>query len=189
MTLASSRFVIFQPLIHPSRKYRIEIHSESIWTIPIYSDICIQANANHSQLIRETFCILFDDKRSKINPINSETPIRMNPNQFGTKFWIQINPINPSSDWSKPNFQSGSIRIIPTLDWLDWYGLKTWFRIDSDSFGLSRIDFLPFFIKRVIKRFSDWFGKIRIGLDTDIGMDLIDSEWIWVRYFLQWCII
>ena len=34
-----------------------------------YSDICIRTNANHSATIRKTFCILFDEKRSKINPI------------------------------------------------------------------------------------------------------------------------
>ena len=49
----------------PWRKYRIEIHSESIRTIPNHSDICIRANANHSESIRKTFCISFDEKRSK----------------------------------------------------------------------------------------------------------------------------
>ena len=33
----------------PWRKYRIGIHSEPIRTIPIHSDVCIQANANHSE--------------------------------------------------------------------------------------------------------------------------------------------
>ena len=51
-------------LVHPWRKYRIRIHSELIRTIPIHSDICIQANANHSEPIRKTFCISFDEKRS-----------------------------------------------------------------------------------------------------------------------------
>ena len=49
-------------------KYRIKIHSKSIRTIPIHSDICIRANANQSEPIRKTFCISFDEKRSKINP-------------------------------------------------------------------------------------------------------------------------
>ena len=52
----------------PWRKYRIEIPSESIRTIPIHSEICIRANANHSEPIQKTFCISFDEKRSKINP-------------------------------------------------------------------------------------------------------------------------
>ena len=33
------------------RKYRIEIYSESLRTILIHSDICIRANANHSEPI------------------------------------------------------------------------------------------------------------------------------------------
>ena len=56
-------------------------YSNSIRTIPIHSDICIRANANHSEPIRKTFCISFDKKRSKL--------IRTNP---------------------KPSFQSESIR-------------------------------------------------------------------------------
>ena len=52
----------------PWRKYRIEINSKSIRTIPIHSDICIRANANNAEPIRKTFCISFDEKRSKINP-------------------------------------------------------------------------------------------------------------------------
>ena len=34
------------------RRYRIGIYFEPIRTIPIHSDICIRANANHSDLIR-----------------------------------------------------------------------------------------------------------------------------------------
>ena len=56
----------------PWRKYRTEIHSESIRTIPIHFDICIRANANNSEPIRKTFCISFDEKRLKINPTQSE---------------------------------------------------------------------------------------------------------------------
>ena len=47
----------------PWRKYRIGIHSEPIRTIPIHSDICIQANPNHSEPIRKMFCNSFDEKR------------------------------------------------------------------------------------------------------------------------------
>ena len=46
----------------PWRKYRIRIHSESIRTIPIHTDICIRVDANHSDPIRKTFCNLFDEK-------------------------------------------------------------------------------------------------------------------------------
>ena len=49
------------------RKYRIGINSEPIRTIPFHFDICIRANSNHSEPIRKTFCISFDEKRSKIN--------------------------------------------------------------------------------------------------------------------------
>ena len=48
-------------------KNKLQIHSESIRTISIHSDICIQDNANHSKPIRKTFRISFDEKRSKIN--------------------------------------------------------------------------------------------------------------------------
>ena len=46
----------------PWRKYRIGIHSEPIRTIPIHSDICIGANANHSEDIRKKFYNSFDEK-------------------------------------------------------------------------------------------------------------------------------
>ena len=49
--------------------------------------------------------------------------------------------------------------------------------------GLSRIDFLPFFIKRDTKRSSDWFGMIRIGLDTDIGMNRNSSDWLEINSY------
>ena len=116
------------------RKYRIEIHSESIRTIPTLSDICIRANANHSEPIRKTFRISFDGRRSKINP---------------------------SSDWF------GLIWIKNLVSkWIEFI------RIDvSELIGLSRIDFWPFFVKWRTKRFLDWFGMIRIGSDTDIGMN------------------
>ena len=85
-------------------------------------------------------------KSIRINLINSETSIWMNSTPSETKFSIQINPINPSSDWSKPNFQSESIRMNPRSEW----------------FGLARI------------KKSEW-----------IGIVLIDSEWILIRYFRQ----
>ena len=52
----------------PWGKYRIRINSEPIRTISIHSDICIRANVNHSEPIRKTFCISFDEKRLKIDP-------------------------------------------------------------------------------------------------------------------------
>ena len=56
-------------------------------------------------------------------------------------------------------------------------------RIDvSKLIGLSRIDFWPFFIKRDTKSFSDWFGLIRIGSDTDIGMNRNSSDWLGMNF-------
>ena len=95
---------------YPGRKYRIGIYPEPIRTIPIHSNIYIWANANHSEPIRITFCISFDEKRSQNNPILSKASIRMNPNQVfnpnkselglvQTEFSIRINPNH--SDLSK----------------------------------------------------------------------------------------
>ena len=124
----------------PWRKYRIEIHYELIRTIPIHSDICIRDNANHSEPIQETFCILFDEKRSKINPTSSDSfrylyPMqcelfRTNPRNFLYLVWwktvknqsdfIRLIPRH-QSEWIRTNpkrsFQSRSIRINPSLDW------------------------------------------------------------------------
>ena len=50
------------PCKQPWGKFRIGIHSKPIRTIPIHSDICIRANANHSEPIRKTFCISFDEE-------------------------------------------------------------------------------------------------------------------------------
>ena len=113
----------------------------------------------------------------------------MHPKESGTKFSIRI---NLSSDWSKPNFQFKLIRIIPTSDsfgliliensvWInpssDWFGLSWIENLVLDCYlGLGRIDFLPFFIKRVMKRFSDWFGMIHIGSDIHIGINRNSSD-------------
>ena len=77
---------------------------------------------------------------------------------------------------SKPSSQSKSILPWIHLDWkfdLDqsvtgFIGLKTWFRIVSDSFGLGQIDFLPFFIKMSYK--------------TSLGLVRNDSHWLGYRY-------
>ena len=45
----------------------------------------------------------------------------------------------------------------------------------------ARID--PFFIKRDIKRFSDWFGMIRIGSDANIGMNRNSSDWFGINSY------
>ena len=134
---------------------------------------------------------------------NGQKSIRLNPNNTETS--IRINPI---WDWSKPKFQSKSIRIIPTLDsfgliliensvWNNpssvWFGfiwienlVSDWFafiRIDiSRLIRLGRIDFWPFYIKRDTKRFSDWFGMIRICSDIDIGIIRNSSDWLGMNF-------
>ena len=139
-------------------------------------------------------------KSIRLNTINSEW-IRTNPKPSFQSRLIWINQI---SDWSKPNFQSKSIRMNPRSEWSglmlikssiwisprsDWFGLiwignlvSDWFgfiRIDvSELIGLTRIDFWPFLIKRDIKRFSGWFRMIRIGSNTDIGMNQNSSDWL-----------
>ena len=60
----------FKFLLSPWRKYRIEIHSESIRTIPISVSEPMRTIPNQSG---KTFCISFDEKRSKINPNESQT--------------------------------------------------------------------------------------------------------------------
>ena len=121
----------------PWWKYRVEIHSKPIRTIPIYSDICIRTNANHSEPIRKTFCISFNAKRSKTDPTKSELIRGYNPNeseQTETKFSIRIN-----SNKSKVEM----IRI--DFDWKFGFGL---IEIYSDwCLGINRI-------------YSDWFVTV-----------------------------
>ena len=54
----------------PWRKFRIGIHSEPIRTI--------SKSVSECESIRKEFSISFVDNRLKINPIQSNTPIRMN---------------------------------------------------------------------------------------------------------------
>ena len=81
----------------------------------------------------------------------------MNPNQSETKFLIQIN--QNQSEWNLVS---------------DWFGF---IRIDvSELIELSWIDFWPFFIKR------DRFRIIRIGSDTDIGINRKISDWLGMNF-------
>ena len=103
-------------------------------------------------------------KSIRLNPINSETSIRMNPNQSETKFSIRINPI---SDWSKLNFQSELIWIVPT----------------SNSFVFDH--FSSNETQNVFRIGLEWFALARIQIPEWIGIVLIDSEWISIQYFRQ----
>ena len=82
-------------------------------------------------------------------------------------FWV----VNPSSEGSKPNFQSESIWIIQTSDSFGFVRIYS-----SDWIRLSRIVLGLYFIKRDKKSFSNWFVMTRNGSKTDFGMALIRSE-------------
>ena len=122
----------------------------------------------------------------------------MNLNQSETKFSIRARN-DPNRNFNQNECEVGMIRIDSVwklgldqseigliqidmnlkLD-LGSFGLIP--RIEAEWIGLIRIDFWPFFIKQDKIRFSDWFGMIRIGSDTDIGIVLNGSEWIpWLR--------
>ena len=113
-------------------------------------------------------------KSIRSHPIQSEATIRMNPKPsfqsklrlIQTEFSIRI----------KPNhFDRGFIRI--DSDWkfgLDQseLGLKTWFRIHSDScLGLNQISSDRFFIVFYQTRCKKFFGLVRK-----------DSHWLGFRY-------
>ena len=124
---------------------------------------------------------------------------------FLTELLIRMNTGQNYSDSFSFKIQFRSIRI--RID-SDSFNLKTCFglvQIHSDlRLRLNRINFLPFFIKRDTKRFTDWLGitrnvsqnrfrnfhlgLIRIRSETDsewLGIALIRSEWILILYFRQ----
>ena len=174
------------------------IQSEWIWINPERS------YQSDLWLIQTEFSIRINSNHSELGSIRIDS-IQMNPNPSETMFLIQINPIY---DWQNSNFQSESIRIIPTLDllglilignlvWINassgWFWLIWIENLVSDRFGfirievseligLSVIDFQPFLIKRDTKRFSDWSGRIRIGSDIDIGMNRNSSDWLGMNF-------
>ena len=51
---------------------------------------------------------------------------------------------------------------------------------------MCRINFQPIFDKRDWKLFSDWFGLIHNGSDTDFGKVQIGPEWISIRQGWSW---
>ena len=103
----------------------------------------------------------------------------MNPNQSETKFSIQINPNQSELGLIQTEFlirinpnhsELGLIRIKNLVS--DWCGsifyrfssneLQNFFRISSEKFALARV------------QISEWIGVVLIG-----------SEWISIRYFHQ----
>ena len=121
------------------QKYRIEIHSEPIRTIPIHSDICIRVNANHSYQSEKIFVSRLMKNRQK--------SIR-----FNLRYQSESIQMIPRSDWK---LGSHSFRLMPRTK-LDWVGLifacfslneiQKVFRIGSDTnIGMNRNS-------------SDWLG-------------------------------
>ena len=112
----------------------------------------------------------------RFNPRRQSEWIRTNPNQselglIQTQFSIRINPnhsdlgfIRIDSDW-KLGLDQSELRLIRIENLvLDWFGslneLQNVFRIGSEWFTLARIEI------------SEWIGIVLIG-----------SEWIPIRYF------
>ena len=125
--------------------------------------------------IRKTFWILFDDKRSKINPTWSEASIRMNSRSDSFEFI----PIENS--------------VCTNLS-SNWFGLKTWFRFLQihalDWVGLNKKNFFPFFhpnqfraqIHSQLFWLKIWFGSIRVQIVNlvRIGKDVYRLM-IWIE--------
>ena len=87
----------------------------------------------------------------------------MNSNQSETKFSIRI---NPRSEWFGLILIENSVWINPSSD---WFGLV---RIHSDCcLELIRIRPDRFFTVFHQTSYKTFFGMIRIGSDTDIGMN------------------
>ena len=109
-----------------------------------------------------------------------------------TEFSIRIKRIFPTLDSFGLILSENLVSINLSSDWFGLIWIKNlvsdWFRSIrinlSELIGLSRIDFLPFFIKRDTKHFSDWFGMICIGSDTDIGINRNSSDWLGMNFNL-----
>ena len=91
--------------------------------------------------------------------------------------------MNPRLEWF-------GLILIENSVWIDsdWKLVFELVRIYLDScLRLNRIKsdrFLPFFIKRDTKHFSDWFGIIRISSNRDIGMNRNSSDWLGINFNL-----
>ena len=112
-------------------------------------------------------------------PISVSEPIRIIPNQSEKRFVSRLMKNVQKSIRLNPKNSETSIRMNPSEYELGLIQTKFSIRIWSDVselIGLSRMEFWLFFIKRDTKRFSDWFGMIRIGSDTDIGMNRNSSD-------------
>ena len=146
----------------------------SIRTNSSHSEIWFWTIRNHSELMRQTFRILFNENRSKINSTWSDL-FPFNPyHQYEwirTKFLIRVNTNQSELGliWSELSIRMNSRSEL--------FRLKTWFgynRIDaSDWSGINRIksdwcltDFhqtrYKTFFGLVRKQISEWLGFVRI---------------------------
>ena len=151
----------------PGESIEIEIHFESIRTIPVHSDICIRANANHSEPIRKT--AKNQSELIWLIPRHQSEWTRTNPKSSFQSRSIRINPNHPTLDSFRLILIGNSVWIDPSSDWCV---LKTWFWIGSDScFGINWIK-------------SDWFLTVfhQTSYKTVFGLVRNDSHWLGYRY-------
>ena len=100
---------------------------------------------------------------------------------------IQNQVFNPDKSESiRPRINPNRIFHRNQSEWIQGRNDSEWFGLIrivlSELIGLGRIDFWPFFIKRDTKHFSDWFGMIRNGSDTDIGMSRNSAGWLGINF-------
>ena len=119
-----------------------------------------RVNQNYSDSFRYLYTSQCESLRTNMNNVlylvwwkkvkNQSDSIRLIPRHQSE--WIRTNPkpsfqyrsirINPSSDWSKPDFHSELIRIIPTLYSFVLILIENsvWINLSSDWFGLIWIE-------------------------------------------------
>ena len=112
-------------------------------------------------------------KSIRLNPIYSETTIRINPNQSETKTLIKINRNQSDLKLIQTEFP---IRMNQRSEWFVLILIENsvWINPRSDWFELIWIEHLV----------SDWFGMIRIRSDTDIGINRNSSDWLGMNFNL-----
>ena len=130
---------------------RIEIHSETIRTIPIHSDICIRGNANYSEPIESNPIFNQNESEIRIFRIDSDWKFGLDQSELGL--------IRIDSDW-----KLGFILV----------------RIHSDSFfGLNRVRSDQFFTVFHQKSYKTFFGLVRNDSHWLGYRYRNESEWFW----------
>ena len=164
-------------LLMPCRKYRIGINFELIRTIPIHFDICIRANANHSEPISKTFV-----SRLMKNGKNRSDIIRFKPRQQSG--WIRTNTNQSKLQLILIEF---SIRINPNESEVEMVRINSdWkFGLDYLELGLIRIGSDSLVLLSRIK--SDSVGSIFYRFSSNeiqmfFGLVRNDSHWLGYIY-------